>query len=340
LWPLGDLSHHRTVTRPRGPLAHPLFWLALVLLLLNDHVLKQSQVLPGAVTGKLSDFAGLLVASVLLSALLKVRGRLGRLSLFAGVSGAFATLKLSRPFADAVETITAFGPLPWRLWCDPTDLVALSVLPLGWWLVAREGEPRRTRLGPCLRAAGLVLGVFACAATSVNSKLYRATAFLFNGTRTSQTLQLYRLRAPLDCGRALDAPAVWPGPEAFALESCTTIAPADILLLDQGARLVSETGGEGLWFTKSPYYDAGIVGPLCDAVLLQGPGLRPVVVTWNGVSQIEFGGPERFGDFADDEHGLILEAAGDRLFIKGTSLLRVLPAGFEPAPTDCPNGER
>lgn len=321
-------------------LAHPLFWAALALLLINDHVLKQAHLLPGAVTGKLSDFAGMLVAPALMVTLLRVRGRLGRLAVFTGVAGLFVALKLSRPLADVVEAVTAYTPLPWRLWCDPTDLVALVVLPLGWWLVAREGEATGfTRIGLCLRGAGLGIGVLACAATSAVSEKYCATAFLFNGTLRTQTVRLYGLQSPLDCSRSLDAPADWPGRDAFVLRSCSTLASREILLLDQGAKDLGEWGELGT-FDVSPYFDAGIIGPTCDAVLLQAEGLQPVVLTWNGVSAIEFSGAERFGDYANDPHGLILERAGDRLFIGGTSLLRVLPAGFDPAPAGCPNGER
>ena len=50
---MGDL---RTALRA---LAHPGSVLALVVLVLNDHVLKQAW--PGLVTGKLSDVAGLVV---------------------------------------------------------------------------------------------------------------------------------------------------------------------------------------------------------------------------------------------------------------------------------------
>jgi hypothetical protein len=44
-------------------LLDPLFWLALVVLALNDHVLKAA--IPGVTTGKLSDIAGLALAPVL-----------------------------------------------------------------------------------------------------------------------------------------------------------------------------------------------------------------------------------------------------------------------------------
>jgi len=47
-------------------LAHPLPLLAVVVLCLNDHFLKGSGLLPGWLTGKLSDFAGLFFFPILL----------------------------------------------------------------------------------------------------------------------------------------------------------------------------------------------------------------------------------------------------------------------------------
>jgi hypothetical protein len=325
---------------PRPALAHPLFWLALVVLVVNDHLLKQAHLLPGVVTGKLSDFAGMLVAPVVLTALLRLRGRAGRMVAFACVAAVFTAIKVSRPCADLVETVTAYTPLPWRLWCDPTDVVALSMLPLAWWLCEkREDATVGVRLASCVRAAGLVLGVFACAATSADNERYVGTAFLFNGTMRMQTVRLYRLQTPLDCTRPLDDPATWPGREAFALHACTTLAPRDIVGLDQGWRDLGSWPTIDIGFSAETM-DAGATIPACEAVLLQADGLQPVVVTWNGLSPMVFTGAGFFGDKANDDHGLILEEAGQRLFIQGTSLLRVLPAGFDLAPADCPNGER
>lgn len=62
----------------RSPLAHPWWWAALVLLVLNDHFFKGSGLLPTGVTGKLSDFAGLVVAPPLLCALVSARTRAER----------------------------------------------------------------------------------------------------------------------------------------------------------------------------------------------------------------------------------------------------------------------
>ena len=316
-------------------LGHSLFWAALALLLLNDHVLKGAHVLPGLLTGKLSDFAGMIVAPVVLAALFRVRGRTGRMTVLAGVAAVFAAVKLSRPMADALELLTTYTPLPWRMWCDPTDLVALSVLPLTWWLMARESGAAiapRVRLLACLRAAGLVLGIFACAATSPATGDPVGTVFLLNGTTETQSLRLSRLSGPLDCTRSLDDPAQWPGASAFVLRSCTTLTSGEIFPLDQG------------WADRDasapPSYDPGTGRPRCDAVLLQAEGLHPVVITWNGLKSLETDDGDYFADRATSEQGLILERAGERLFIQGTSLIHVLPAGFEPAPTDCPKGER
>jgi hypothetical protein len=51
-------------------LLHPLTWLSLVVLVINDHVLKQ--LCPGVLSGKLSDFAGVLLLPVFVHALLEL----------------------------------------------------------------------------------------------------------------------------------------------------------------------------------------------------------------------------------------------------------------------------
>ena len=58
---------------PWRALRHPLWWMALVLLLANDHVPTGAGLLPAALTGKLSDVAGLVVAPALLATILGAR---------------------------------------------------------------------------------------------------------------------------------------------------------------------------------------------------------------------------------------------------------------------------
>lgn len=141
-------------------LRHPLFWVALGVLVLNDHVLKGAGVLPGLVTGKISDFAGLIVAPLVFTALLGGRRSIA----FAAVGGWFVGVNLSPAFAQ--QSVAAMGLIgfEWRLWTDPTDLIALAVLPISWHMAAQSAPT--LRYGKTLELSALVLGLFACMATS------------------------------------------------------------------------------------------------------------------------------------------------------------------------------
>ena len=71
-------------------LRHPLAIAALVTLLVNDLVLKGSGLAPGWLTGKLSDFAWLIVAPVALAALVGARSRRAHATILAGFSMTFS----------------------------------------------------------------------------------------------------------------------------------------------------------------------------------------------------------------------------------------------------------
>jgi hypothetical protein len=121
------------MSRFRMPRAfgHPLFFGALALLVLNDHVLKGSGILPGALTGKLSDFAGMLVAPPLLALALGCGAASSRAAATIAVGVVFAAIKLSPQAAHALEEVLHACHLRARIWVDPSDLLALIVLPLG-----------------------------------------------------------------------------------------------------------------------------------------------------------------------------------------------------------------
>jgi hypothetical protein len=148
----------------RGVRLPAAFWGALVVLVLNDHVLKGSGLLPGVVTGKLSDFAGLVLAPLVLCAIFGARSDRARGVCIALIALPFAAIKLS-PWAAGVlaETLSALV-LRSRIWCDPTDLIALSVLP--WTLrLARTVEP--AVLGEVWpRRIAIAAAAVACTATS------------------------------------------------------------------------------------------------------------------------------------------------------------------------------
>jgi hypothetical protein len=146
-------------------LLHPLFLAALVTLLLNDWVFKSAW--PGLLTGKLSDFAGLIVAPVFICAVLGLRSRRGVWVVHGGVGLVFAFLQLV-PVEVWHPFVAGVVPRP-RLWADPTDLIALAALP---WSARFVMEPRvaHSSLPSPVRAiaAGSVLIVasFAIVATS------------------------------------------------------------------------------------------------------------------------------------------------------------------------------
>lgn len=152
----------------RASLGHPAWWLALALLLTNDHYLKGAGLVTPLLTGKLSDFAGMLVAPALGAAALAPRS----LSAFAfahlAVGTLFTALKLSPGCADVWCALGAMSGLTWRVVSDPSDLIALPTLGLSYWLfgarlVQTGALTAWRRLGA---AAGIGVGFAASVATS------------------------------------------------------------------------------------------------------------------------------------------------------------------------------
>ncbi len=101
-------------------LGHPTFATAVVLLAVNDHILKDRY--PGWWTGKLSDIAGVAVVATMAAVLL------GRRRGFVATAAAFVLLKTAPGLAE--QTSPFLGGVTRR---DHTDLVALLILfPLDW----------------------------------------------------------------------------------------------------------------------------------------------------------------------------------------------------------------
>lgn len=150
---------------PLGEFLHPLPLGALLLLALNDHVLKGRGLLPSVVTGKLSDFAGLLFFPLLLTTLadcvalgvhratglrLDFSLRRWKLGLALGVTALlFVPLKLPHPllglYTQAYVDALSWLGFPSAVTCDPSDLLALVMLPAAWHL--GMNEIRRVPLG-------------------------------------------------------------------------------------------------------------------------------------------------------------------------------------------------
>ncbi len=119
---------------PSRALFHPAFLPAVALLAINDHLLKGSGLLPGALTGKISDFAGLFAAPLVLAVLLRARTTMATAGCHVAIGIVFAAIKTSPWASTAFTSALATLSIRWRNVCDPTDLVALTAL-LASWLV-------------------------------------------------------------------------------------------------------------------------------------------------------------------------------------------------------------
>ena len=135
---------------PAGEFLHPVPLFAVVVLFANDHWLKGAHLLPPLVTGKLSDFAGLLFFPLLVTAALDtvlfaghapVDFSLRRWKLAAAVAATgalFCVIKLSPGGADTVAgALSALG-VKSRIVADPWDLCALPSLAAAYWLGTKE----------------------------------------------------------------------------------------------------------------------------------------------------------------------------------------------------------
>jgi hypothetical protein len=144
--------------RPLAPelaLAHPLLIASAVVLAANDHLLKGAGLLPGFVTGKLSDLAGMLVAPMVLATLVRARTLRAVALCHAAVGLVFAAINLSPAASGALVAALGSAGIPWRNWCDPTDLVALPLLAVGYAVYARHADVRLAARTAAAAAGGV-----------------------------------------------------------------------------------------------------------------------------------------------------------------------------------------
>ncbi len=138
-------------------LASPTFIAALALLVVNDAALKP--LLHNALTGKLSDFAGVFALTLFAATLCPRRARLAGVL----IAAAFTLWKTS--YAEPlIEWLNVVSPFPLGRTVDLTDLAALPMVPLAVW-----AAPRLAPL-PLPRALQLLLVVVALVAFTATSR--------------------------------------------------------------------------------------------------------------------------------------------------------------------------
>ncbi|MFG1674366.1 hypothetical protein [Micromonospora sp. NPDC049282] len=152
-------------------LGQPVTVLALIVLLLNDHVLKAAW--PGPVTGKLSDVAGLVLAPPLVAVLVtlvapRLRARVAALVALGSVGVGFAVVKTSGYAATAASDLWGMVSGPSLVRADRTDLLALPALAVaGWAGHQARHDPVGRRSARLVRLLVLLpAATFAVAATS------------------------------------------------------------------------------------------------------------------------------------------------------------------------------
>ena len=148
-----------------SPLTGRWYLVALATLLINDFWWKR--LYPGVITGKLSDFAGVFAIAVFFATLMPRRA----MSVCIAVAAMFVIWKLPQaaPLIDAWNGLDIF---PVGRVADPTDIIALLVLPFVPPYVRREPSPQNAFAIPVA-----FLSLFAFAATSVP----RATIYIQPG---------------------------------------------------------------------------------------------------------------------------------------------------------------
>lgn len=254
--------------RPARALLTPTWLVALALLVANDHWLKGSGLLPDLLTGKLSDFAGMLVAPVLLASLLRVRSRRALLLCHLAVGAVFAGIQLAPAFAAQWSALMGMFGFPWVITCDPSDLIALPVLLLSWTVLVPEMDGSKPALLPMQRSAvaGLsVFGLWATVATSENAGFdandewffdVDGNLYLNNANDLTISLHIRPLRSDLriDCNEVALDPGRLLSQSAFGSAEHWELPPRTTIGLD--------LEGSGR----------------CGAVWIAGEGIAPVVV--------------------------------------------------------------
>lgn len=281
-----------------GALTHPIWWAALALLLVNDHLFKGAG--PAWLTGKLSDFAGLVVAPVLLSAMLGARGPRRRGVAFVIVGGWFAAANLFPPVASATSAAAALVGVSWTFWVDPTDLVALSVLPLAWHVASTRGESFAPRAWTERLAVGL--GIAACVASPPPEPSWNSAAFLVNRTGAPVDVRVRWVESSVDCDAIGDRFAEALDRDTFEAGTTFRVEIDETLPLDREVVGGTPGGAPEPAGPTDPTLTPD-VGPLhegtCDVAILSADGLPETVVYWDGLTVRVI--PEVVDDEADEE---------------------------------------
>jgi hypothetical protein len=154
-------------------ITHPLFITAVLLLLINDHILKGAY--GNWLTGKLSDFAGLFVLPVIVAYLFPA------LKKYACALSALWFLFWKSPLSeDLIQILNSNSFVEFGRVVDYTDLIAFSILPLAHLFINKRYESSLNKV-VMVRSVSLVLSFVALTSTSIIYKTIRPEGTIYIG---------------------------------------------------------------------------------------------------------------------------------------------------------------
>lgn len=309
----------------RFPIA---WWVALVVLVSNDHFLKHVNLLPEVLTGKLSDFAGLVVAPVLVVFALRLRRIETRFVAFALVGGVFAAIKLSVPAALLLEQLTAQIGFGWTILVDPTDLIALAALPFAWRMLTPTSHYDRVPTLAMTRA-GIVLGGVACLASGGPFN-YSTAAWLHNRTEEPIVVRVRAVDATLDCDALRGRETRALGPDAFGEVTVYDVAADEVLPLT--GRALARPGS--IEASQGPVQTQPV---RCEAALVQIDDEPFQLVFWDELTTISV--PRTLEDPDDDmdlSGRILVDDEDDQRYVEVGAGLLVAPIEDPIEPSACP----
>ena len=252
-------------------LTHPAWLVALAVLVINDHVLKQSA-LAGEITGKLSDFAGLLVAPVLVAAILRLGSKRSWYGAGLVVGAVFAAINLSPELAASWDALVSSVALPFHTTPDPTDLVALAAIPAGIEFFSRRAAPVRSQTRRRLALVAIIVGGIACTATSPpppERQPFSARVSLLNKTHELQVIRISPLlnEVNIDCARIGEAPNEYFEREDFGTPTRWELLSGQEIGIGRNAN--DRFTGNNDFSNRS-----------CTAALIEGDTFDDIIVFW------------------------------------------------------------
>ena len=166
-------------------LLSPLFIFSVSLMLINDHILKWADILPNYITGKLSDFAFLFLVPVFVAYLLRVKTKIGLILSYFAVGVFFSAINLSAFFSQFIEFLFDVAIIPISLWPDPTDLMALTMLPFSYLFLMERKFLKQVQPAKCAQFIVVIVCLVACIGTSAIHPTHEPIYMSWDEFRTS-----------------------------------------------------------------------------------------------------------------------------------------------------------